>query len=45
MNTVESMQNECMGLCGNLYLAVMLIGLECCQTHDMSLYIERQTDC
>ena len=45
MNTVEIMQNECMGLCRNLYLAVMLIALECCQTHDMLLYIERQTDC
>ena len=44
MNTVESMQNECTGLCGNLYLAVMLIVLECCQTHDMSSYIERLTD-
>ena len=37
--------NECTGLCRNLYLAVMLIVLECCQTHDMSWYIERQTDC
>ena len=45
VNTVESMQNECTGLCGNLYLAVMLVVLECCQTHDMSLYIERQTCC
>lgn len=45
MNTVESTQNECTGLYGNLYLAVMLIVLECCQTHDMSLYIEGQTDC
>lgn len=45
MNTVKSMQNECTGLCGNLYLAVMLIVLECYQTHDMSLYIEKQTDC
>ena len=45
MNTVESMQNECTGLCGILYLAVMLIVLECCQTHDMLSYIERLTDC
>ena len=45
MNTVESMLNECTGLCGNLYLAVMLIVLECCQTHDVSLYVESQTDC
>ena len=33
------------GLCGNLCPAVMLIVLECRLTHDMSLYIERQTDC
>ena len=45
MNTVESMQNECTGLCGKLCPAVMLIFLECRLTHDMSLYIERQTDC
>ena len=45
MNTVESMQNECTGLCGNLCPEVMLIVLECRLTHDMSLYIERQTDC
>ena len=32
-------------LCGILYLAVMLIVLECCQTHDMLSYIERLTDC